>query len=525
VSRVPDSIRRRLAALPGGGVTAWSAAIVVTAIAAILRFVNLGFPSGLVFDEVYYATEGQELLDHSVEWRPETDDAGNVLGPGYGDFVVHPPLGKWIIALGIRMFGNDAFGWRFMVALAGVVSVLILTRTARRMFRSTILGCAAGLLMALDGMHFVLSRTAILDMFVMFFVLAGFAFVVLDRDARRGRWLRDMEAGLDPSRPGRAGRPRGGWSAVPWWRLAAGVMLGAACAVKWSAIFFVPVFMILILVWEAGTRKTAGARRPWRDTLLDESGWLVAMGVLVIATYLASWTGWFISDEGWKRHYLSVERHEDELPIIGALTNLAYYHLDVYNFHVGLSSPHQYQSWPWQWLIMARPVSFYWNGDLVCGAPACTGQILLLGTPILWWAFVPAMLGLAWIGISRRDWRAAAIGAGIFAGIAPWFYYEIKQRTMFYFYALPAEPFLILAVVYVLGAFITGPGVGRWGAGRVRTSLSLPSDDRRLYGTVVLGAFVLLVALAFWWYYPIYVGESIPTEDWQRRMLLGNRWV
>jgi dolichyl-phosphate-mannose--protein O-mannosyl transferase len=524
-SSVPDSVRRRLSAVPSGGTLAWAAAAVVVAIAAILRFVNLGFPSGLVFDEVYYATEGQELLDYSVEWRPETDDAGNVLGPGYGDFVVHPPLGKWIIGLGIKIAGNHAFGWRLMVAVAGVVSVLILTRTARRLFRSTMLGCAAGLLMALDGMHFVLSRTAILDMFVMFFVLAAFACVVLDRDARRGRWLRELEAGLDPARPGRAGRPRGGWTAVPWWRLGAGAMLGAACAVKWSAIFFIPVFALLILFWEVGTRKTAGVRRPWRDALLDETGWIVAMGFLVIATYLASWTGWFATDHGWKRHYLSVERHEDELPIIGPLTNLFYYHLDVYNFHVGLSSPHQYQSWPWQWLILARPVSFYWNGDLTCGAPACTGQILLLGTPVLWWAFVPAMVGLAWIGISRRDWRAAAIGAGIFAGIAPWFYYEIHHRTMFYFYALPAEPFLILAVVYVLGAFITGPGVGRLGGGRVRTSLALPPDDRRLYGTVVLGAFVLLVALAFWWYYPIYVGDSIPTEEWQRRMLLGNRWV
>ena len=143
---------------------------------------------------------------------------------------------------------------------------------------------------------------------------------------------------------------------------------------------------------------------------------------------------------------------------------------------------------------------------------------------MLWWAFVPALIGLAWFGLSRRDWRALAIGAGVFAGIAPWVYYQTLNRTMFYFYASPAEPFLILAVVYVIGAFINGPGVGRYAYGRVRTAYTLPAEDRRLYGVVFAGAFVLLVAICFWWYYPMYVGESIPNSEWAKRLLLGSRW-
>jgi dolichyl-phosphate-mannose-protein mannosyltransferase len=521
---ISDSIRRRLTAAPAWTWRSWAVAGWVVTIAAILRFVNLGLPPGLVFDEVYYATEGAELLEHGVEWRTETDSAGSVIG-SRADFVVHPPLGKWIIGLGIRAFGNDAFGWRCMAALAGVLSVLILTRTARRMFRSTVLGCTAGLLMALDGMHLVLSRTAILDIFVTFFVVAAFACIVLDRDARRARWLRELCNGLDPEAPGRAGRPRLSWESVPWWRLAAGVMLGAGCAVKWSAIWFVPVFTVLIFVWEAGLRRTAGVRHPWRDTLLDEAAWIVAMVGLVVATYLASWTGWFLTDDGWKRHYLANELGRTELPVLGALQNLWAYHVDMLDFHEKLSSPHQYQSWPWQWLLLARPVAFYWSGEATCGAPQCASEILLLGTPALWWAFLPALAGLAWFGISRRDWRTVAIGGGVVAGIGPWFYYELKQRTMFYFYALPAEPFLILAVVYVLGALINGPGVGRLGGRRVRPAFSLPSEERRLYGTIFGVAYVLIVALCFWWFYPIYVGNSIPYEDWLRRMLLGNRWV
>jgi dolichyl-phosphate-mannose-protein mannosyltransferase len=517
---VPDAVRRRLSSVSARDWRSWVAAGWVVAIAAILRYVNLGLPRGYIFDEVYYAVEGQEMLDHSVEWRTETDSAGNVLA-SYGDYVVHPPLGKWIIGLGIKVFGNNEFGWRFMAALAGVISILIITRIARRLFASTILGCAAGLLMAMDGMHLVLSRTALLDIFLMTFIVAAFGCLVLDRDSRRRRWLRLLEGGFDPARE----RPGRSWSSVPWWRLATGVMLGAACGVKWSAIFFLPVFVVLMVLWEVGARRTVGATHPWRDTLVVETKWIFAMFALVLATYLACWTGWFLTDTGWKRHYLSVELGRSEPPIIGALYNLYHYHRDMLAFHDGLDAPHPYQSWPWQWLLLARPVAFYWNGDPTCGAPDCAGEILLLGTPLLWWSFIPALLAAAWFGISRRDWRALAIWGGVIAGIGPWFYYELKQRTMFYFYALPAEPFLVLAVVYVLGALINGPGVGRLGPVSVSTRFSLPAEERRLYGTVFAGAFVLLVCLCFWWYYPLFVGNSLPHADLLKRLLLGDRWA
>jgi dolichyl-phosphate-mannose-protein mannosyltransferase len=520
-----DGIRRRLTPLSPWTWQSWAATGLIALIAGILRFVHLGFPHEKIFDEVYYATEGQELLDHGVEWRTETNSAGSPIGTGSADFVVHPPLGKWIIALGIKLFGDNSFGWRFMAAVAGTISVIILIRVARRMFRSTVLACAAGLLMTLDGMHFVLSRTAILDIFVMFFVLAAFACAIIDRDHRRARWLAALEAGLDPTAPGRAGRPRLTLAGVPWWRLAAGVMIGASCAVKWSGVWFIPVLVGLILFWEVGTRRTVGVRHPWRDTLIDETGWLAAMVGLAFITYLASWSGWFLGDTGWKRHYLRDELGQSEPPVIGALRNLWAYHVDVYRFHVGLNAKHQYQSWPWQWLLLGRPVAFYWSSDPNCGASNCAAEILLLGTPLLWWSFLPALGGLVWFGISRRDWRAWAIGLGVFTAIAPWFLYELDHRTMFYFYALPGEPFLVLAVVYVLGCLINGPGVGRFNGGRVRPAFAIPGEERRTYATIIAVAFVALVAVCFWWYYPLYVGDSIPYNDWIKRMILGNRWV
>jgi dolichyl-phosphate-mannose--protein O-mannosyl transferase len=423
--------------------------------------------------------------------------------------------------------------------------VLLLIRIARRMFHSTALGCAAGLLMALDGFHLVLSRTALLDIFLLFFVLAAFGALVIDRDARRLRWLRAMEAGLDPGQPGRAGRLPFDLRAVPWWRLLAAVLLGCAMSVKWSALWFVPAFALLVLFWEAGARRSAGVRRPWRDTLLGEGGWLVLAGVLMVVTYLASWSGWFLTDIGYFRHWRA-DSGLSEPPVIGALQNLFHYHLEALKFHTGLETKHTYQSWPWQWLLLGRPVAFYWSTTGSCGAASCAGEILLLGTPILWWSFLPALVALGWLGFARRDWRAGAILLCVAAALLPWVWYALRDsRTMFSFYAAPALPFLILAVVYVLGAIMSPAAPARSvpekaagepaadsavgdvitvGADRPAPAAADPMD-RRLVGAIIAGAYVLLVAVCFAYFYPIFVGQLMPYADWSARMWLGSRWI
>lgn len=494
-----DPIRRRLAPLedrldPYG----WGAAIIVTFLAAVIRLVNLGYPNQEIFDEVYYANDADDLLSRGIEWDEKTG------GPAY---VVHPPLGKWMIALGIKLAHYDSFGWRLSAAIFGILSVLMITRIARRMFGSTVLGCAAGLLMAFDGMHFVLSRSALLDIFLFFFILAAFGTLLLDRDKRRRRWMKFIEDGGDPSGKGKASRPP---FAIPWWRLATAALLGCATGVKWSALFMVPAFLILIMWWEVGTRRTAGAKQPLVDAILDEIGWLVLFVVILFVIYVGTWSGWLLTDNGYYRHFLR-DSGQNEPPFLGALYNLWKYHEAAFGFHKQLADSHPYASKPWQWLVLGRPVAFWFVKSIPCGATDCSAEVVLLGTPVLWWSFTPALLATLWFGIARRDWRAAAILTMSAFALVPWFFFP--NRTMFYFYALPAEPFLILAVVFVLGAIMTSPA-------------HQPRDENRLLvGTVIAGVFVLLVALNFAYFYPIFAGESLPTTDWSRRMWLGRLWI
>ncbi|KXK59642.1 glycosyl transferase [Micromonospora rosaria] len=572
---VPAIVRRRLATVETRlDAYSWLATAVVVTIAAILRLVGLTYPKGKIFDEVYYAREGWQLVDKGVEWNYKDNVAA---------YVVHPPLGKWLIGAGEWAFGYvdteqgfnvpgaltttaPEFGWRISAAIAGIVSVLLLVRIGRRLFRSTALGCAAGLLLALDGFHLVLSRTALLDIFLLLFVLAAFGALVLDRDARRRRWQRALDAGLDPT----TDRPAGGWRNWPWWRLAAGALLGLAVAVKWSALYFLPAFGLLALFWEVGLRRSAGVRRPWRGALLDEMPWLVLTGVVLILAYLSTWSGWFLTDHG---YYRTPDRYQhvtalSDTPVIGALQNLWEYHKAAYGFHSGLSEPHKYQSWPWQWLLLGRPVAFHYSGDGPCGAASCASEVLLLGTPLLWWSFLPALAATAWLGLARRDWRAGAILLCVAFGLLPWFYYALQGRTMFSFYTAPALPFLVLAVTYVLGAIATpydgpvpratatGPGtppgaapvvaaeagtaveqppatVGAAGPGATATAEKTAAEaeaeqaraDRRLVGGFIVGAYLLLVALCFAYFYPIFVGKVITSAEWSARMWLDGRWI
>ncbi|WP_240670354.1 dolichyl-phosphate-mannose--protein mannosyltransferase [Actinoplanes solisilvae] len=502
VRAVPDVVRRRLATLDNWlNPHSWLVTFVIVAIAAILRLNGLGSAKGYIFDEVYYPTDAWDMLQHGVEWDEKINGAA---------YVVHPPLGKWLIALGELAFGNTELGWRFPTAIAGTLMILILIRVAYRLFHSVVLAGTAGLLMTLDGFQLVLSRVSLLDIFLGLFVLASFAALLIDRDHYRRRLLRALEKGYDPLTTPKAP------FVVPWWLLVGGVLFGLACGVKWSALFFAPFFAALVIVWRVQARRSAGVRGPFLAGIIGDLGWGALSFALTAVFYLATWTGWFVTNTGYFRHYREANGLS-EPPVLGALLNLWHYHAEAFKFHSGLTSRHPYQSWPWQWLLLGRPVNFYWPGATDCGAPSCARQILLLGTPILWWSFLPALALLIWFGLARRDWRAWAILVPAAAGLLPWFYYAIKDgRTMFSFYALPALPFLILAVVYVLGAIMTPPEGIAQGAART---------DRQLLGVVAACAYVVIVALCFAYFYPIFVGQSIPHEDWSARMWLGGRWI
>lgn len=482
-----------LRSLPADRIVGWLGPLAVTALAGWLRFARLGEPGGKVFDEVYYARDAWRLLRHGVELNV----AGN--GPG---FVVHPPLGKWMIAFGEWVFGNDAYGWRFSAAVVGTLAVLVLARTARRMFGSTLLGCVAGLLLALDGLTFVQSRIAMLDGFLMFWLVAAFGCLVVDRDDGLRRVC--LRVG------GRRAMRRGPRLGVRWWRVGAGVCLGAALATKWSALFYFPVAVLLAFGWDVGARRAGGVERPWRAALRrDGAGLLAGFVVVPAAVYVASWTGWFLADgtTAWGHDTYVVAGQSVLAHGWAVLRGWVGYQIQQLTFHTGLDKPHPYKSTPWTWLLLGRPVAYYYTTPppSACAAATCSREVLGVGNPALWWASALALVWVGWGWVARRDWRGPLILAGFAAGYLPWF--AFPDRTMFLFYALPSVPFMALAVAWAAGRVLGGVGATR---------------RRRAWSAGVVGGYLVVVAAVFFWLYPVLSAQVIPYQEWRSRMLFTN---
>ncbi|MYY83089.1 MULTISPECIES: phospholipid carrier-dependent glycosyltransferase [unclassified Streptomyces] len=505
----------------------WVGPLLITLVAGVTRFWNLGNPKAVIFDETYYAKDAWALIHRGFEvnWPEKVNgdvlkQGGDIAIPHDASYVVHPPVGKYVIGVGEWLFGFDPFGWRFMTAVLGTLSVLMLCRIGRRLFRSTFLGCLAGGLLAVDGLHFVMSRTALLDQVLMFFVLAAFGCFLIDRDKARAR----LAAALPSDEEGRV-RPdvhvaetlRLGWRP---WRWAAGLCLGLAFGTKWNGLYVMVFLCLMTVFWDVGARRVAGARRPHLAVLRrDVLPAFVSTVPVALATYVVSWLGWILSPTdgtgGYYRNWAATAGkggHWTWLP--DWVRSLWHYEHAVYEFHVGLSSPHTYQSNPWSWIVDGRPVSYFYESPLPGkdGCPPdttekCAREVLALGTPLLWWAAAFALLYVLWRWAFRRDWRAGAILCGVVAGYLPWFFYQ--ERTIFYFYAVVFVPFLCLAVAMTIGAILGPPG---------------SSERRRVVGAAASGVLVLLILWNFIYFWPIYTGTAIPIDSWRSRMWL-DTWV
>jgi dolichyl-phosphate-mannose--protein O-mannosyl transferase len=506
--RKPPSLRRWLApTIPGDRLIGWLGPVIVMLFAGLLRFYNLGKPHAVVFDETYYAKDGFALLKFGYE-HSTVKDADKLLvqhppnlniWTDSGSFVVHPPAGKWLIALCEWIFGVTPFGWRFASAAVGTLSVLILARVARRMTRSTLLGCAAGLLLAIDGMHLVTSRTAVLDIFVMFWVLAGFGCLVLDRDVSRAALARKIgETG---------GEKDLGPFVMHWWRIPAGLCLGTATATKWTGLYYIAAFGLMAVIWDLGARRAANVRRPLAGAaILDAVPAFFSLVVLGGITYLVWWTGWIFSPGGWGRGQVASN------PITAftqAMPRLWDYHKQMWHFHTTLVAKHDYQSWPWNWMVLKRPVAFYYTEPSGCGASKCSSEVLDIGTPAIWWVSIITLIVLAGWWLMQRDWRAGGCLAGFLAGWLPWFYFGLNHRTMFLFYATPMLPFMVLSIVLVIGIVI-GPA-------------NAP-PARRVLGAAAAGAYLLIVLANFYYLYPVLTGQIIPYNTWHARMWFDS-WI
>ena len=530
---LPSLVQRLRPPVRGSSrVWGWVGPLGVTLIAGIFRLWRLGEPRLVLFDETYYAKDAWSLLKYGYV-REFTESANDkvVAGRLRGIFkpevteIVHPDGGKWLIAAGEHFFGLTPFGWRISAAVAGTLTVLVLCRLVRRMTGSTLLGCVAGLLLATDGLHLVVSRLALLDVFVGFWLVCAVACLVADRDWARVRFARAADGGV------------AGWGPVRGlllrpWRVAAGACFGAACGTKWSGLYALAAFALLSWLWDVRARRALGVRVAWlRSALVDGVPAFVSVVGVALGVYLTTWAGFFRhrsvyedrfghgygEDPAWGA-YLDHPATSWPGTWADSLRSLWHYHQMVYRFHTGdylASQTHPYGSNPRGWLFLNRPVGIDAQLDLSPTTPGCTAapddtclrQVLALGNPALWWIGAAALLLCVVLVVVRRDWRYTVPLLAVAVGWLPWLRFD--DRPIFLFYAAAFVPFTAMAVALVLGWVLGPPGTDR--------------SRRRLgVGVVLLVLGLQLVAFAYFW--PIWTDQLITHSQWLERMWF-DAWV
>jgi len=465
--------------------------LLITALGALIRFGNLANPQLLVFDETYYVKDAYTLglFGHEKQWSDGANlafEAGDV--SGYlqdGAYVVHPPVGKWIIWLGMQLFGADSsFGWRFSVALLGTLAIPLTIAAARLLIGNRVFAALAGLFLAVEGQSIVMSRTSILDGMLAFFVLLAFYFLLRDRAAisrtlnKAAVLKRDFVLSLRP------------------WLWAMALTLGVASSVKWSGLYFLSAFGLYSFIADWISRHRLGLKV--MPAVLQAALNAISMLVIALTTYVAGWSGWILSQGGWGR-----EANENWLIALWK------YHTNAYSFHTGLSAEHPYAANALQWLLNIRPTAFYFDSFTGgnCGMlESCSIAITPLPHPLIWLSSVLAMIWVAVRFFKKADIASGAIFIAFLAGWAPWLIF--LSRTTFQFYAVVFTPFLLLALSYALHSF--------WRRGAV-----LRRAAEREWA-ITLFVVVTLVLAAF--FASLWMGLPVPHWYWRIQMWLPS-WI
>lgn len=437
-------------------VAIWS----VVAAALFLRLFRLSTPNKLIFDEIYYVDGARDFLKFGVEVSADKPE-----------FIVHPPVGKWVIATGIRIFGDNPFGWRVAVALLGTLSILMIAKLASRIFGALGYGLIAALLALFDGLNLVMSRTALLDMTLTTFLLIATWFLIERKF------------------------------------VLAGLFFGLALGTKWNAIFYIVIFTLFFIVREIKESRALSqtsksqkiSKLTFRQLISLISLRKFQLLVIPVTVYLMSWFGWFSSSRGWSRSWAE----DNGITFLPSIRSFIHYQFEILHFHQGLDSGHNYRSAAWQWLLQIRPTSFFYESPK-CGGGNCSQEVLAMGTPLLWWSGAAALLVL--IAIWLRYRRNSLVLLGVAAGWLPWF--AFPERTTFSFYSIIFEPWIILTIVAVIKEVNEGFST--------RFSRQARKWALALYIAVIGGNFL--------YHAPIFLAITLSYEHWRNLMWFAS-WI
>ena len=406
------------------------------------------------FDEIYHARTAYEHIRGIYPYE-----------------ISHPPLGKLILGLGIRMFGMTPFGWRFMGTLLGVAMVPILYVFLKNLFGKTRVALCGSALFAFDFMHLTQTRIATIDTYAVLFILLMYYFMY--------RYL-TLPAGTSFAR------------GAPWLALS-GLFWGIGAASKWTVIYggaglallyFIGLYFKirdwprseeqqapagegdLFLAADARTpeKRRSGAAAgpqdslsraaglPWEGELPRLAPWLLkTLAFSVLCFVLVPAVIYTLS-------YLPYAQAKGDASLSGLIQVMWDNQKYMLNYHKGVHDPHPYESRWYQWVVDGRPILYYLDSTSVPGSKSAFGAF---SNPVVCWGGLLALISTAVQLFRRRCGKALFIVVAYFSQLAPWFFIT---RTTFAYHYFPSILFLVFALSYLMDGLLEREPVRARGA-------------------------------------------------------------
>ena len=372
--------------------------------------------------------------------------------------ISHPPLGKLIMGVGIRLFGMTPFGWRFMGTLFGVGMLPLLYVFLKNLFGRTSIATCGTILLAADFMHLTQTRLATIDTYAFFFILLMYWFMY--------RYL-TLPAGT-PFRK----------CALPLFL--SGLFWGIGAASKWTVIYGCTGLVVLYFIGLYQKVRDWPAEQPGRVKWVFQ---ILGFSVLVFAAIPAAI---------YTLSYLPYAMSEGDTSLTGLIGAMWENQKYMLSYHSGVTDSHPYSSRWYQWLFDIRPILYYMDNDVA----GYTTRFAAFVNPVVCWGGLLAVASCAVQAVRRRCARALFIFIGYLAQLVPWFF--IGRITFAYHY-FPSVLFLVLALCYVFHTLAEREEMVNWKPAMF----------------AVTGGAVGLYAL----FYPVLVGIQIPT--WYSNNVLG----
>lgn len=397
------------------------------------------YMSSTYFDEIYFPRTAYEHIH------------------GYPVYeITHPPMGKILMSIGIRIFGMNPFGWRFMGTLFGVALVPLMYLLGLKLFKKRIYAFAAAFLMMFDFMRLAQTRLATIDSYSAFFILCMYYFMY-DYFTQKS------------------------YEKKPFWKsllplLFCGIMFGLGASTKWVCLYAgvgLAFLFFLAKYLEAddiasGRALPANKEKSWftHNFIPTCCACVVFFIVIPAAIYILSYIP-----------YMAPSPDKSLIDIV--LDNQTY----MFNYHSGLTEGHPYGSAWYTWPINMRPI-YYYSGSNANLAEGMSTSIVSMGNPLIWWTGLACIFPAAFYAWKKRDKGILVAFVGYAAQFFPWI---LVTRVVFIYHYFTAVPFMIFMIVYVIKNLIEDGVISRR----------------------VLWIYLALVLVLFIMFYPVLTGREV----------------